>query len=66
MDARAAAIAQGEAPECVWLLEHPAIYTAGTSADPQELLDAVALSGVRRPAAAGASPIMVPASAWPM
>jgi lipoyl(octanoyl) transferase len=40
MTARAAAIARGEAPELVWLLEHPALYTAGTSAQPQELLDA--------------------------
>jgi lipoyl(octanoyl) transferase len=38
MDARAAAIARGEAEDCVWLLEHPSIYTAGTSADPAELL----------------------------
>ena len=40
MEARAAAIAAGEAPERVWLLEHPPLYTAGTSADPAELLDA--------------------------
>ncbi len=39
MEARAAAIAAGESAECVWLLEHPPIYTAGTSADPSELLD---------------------------
>jgi len=39
MEARAAAIAAGEASECVWLLEHPPIYTAGTSADPAELID---------------------------
>jgi lipoyl(octanoyl) transferase len=32
MDARATAIATGQADECVWLLEHPALYTAGTSA----------------------------------
>ena len=38
MDRRVAAIARGEAPNCVWLLEHPSIYTAGTSADPAELL----------------------------
>jgi lipoyl(octanoyl) transferase len=38
MDARVAAIARREAPECVWLLEHPAIYTRGTSAAPHELL----------------------------
>jgi lipoyl(octanoyl) transferase len=40
MEARAAAIAAGEAREKIWLLEHPPLYTAGTSADPAELLDA--------------------------
>jgi lipoyl(octanoyl) transferase len=40
MTARTAAIARGEAPELVWLLEHPALYTAGTSAQPHELIDA--------------------------
>jgi lipoyl(octanoyl) transferase len=40
MTERAAAIAHGEAPELVWLLEHPALYTAGTSSRPQELIDA--------------------------
>jgi lipoyl(octanoyl) transferase len=39
MTARNAAIAQGTAQELIWLLEHPPVYTAGTSADPQELLD---------------------------
>jgi lipoyl(octanoyl) transferase len=39
MAARAAAIATGEADELVWLIEHPALYTAGTSAQPGELLD---------------------------
>jgi lipoyl(octanoyl) transferase len=38
MDGRATAIARGDALDCVWLLEHPSIYTAGTSADPAELL----------------------------
>ena len=38
MEARVAAIAQGTEPECVWLLEHPALYTAGTSANAQDLL----------------------------
>ena len=38
MRARAAAIAAGEAPEAVWLLEHPPLYTAGTSAVPADLL----------------------------
>ena len=39
MEARAAAIRAGTAPEMVWLLEHPPLYTAGTSAKPEELLD---------------------------
>jgi lipoyl(octanoyl) transferase len=37
MEARAVAIREGVAPECVWLLEHPPLFTAGTSADPAEL-----------------------------
>jgi lipoyl(octanoyl) transferase len=40
MERRAAEIAEGRAAECVWLLEHPPIYTAGTSAHPSDLLDA--------------------------
>jgi lipoyl(octanoyl) transferase len=40
MNARAAAIATGQAGEMVWLLEHPPLYTAGTSTKPQDLLDA--------------------------
>lgn len=39
METRAAAIAAGEAPECIWLLEHPPLYTAGTSAKPRDLTD---------------------------
>lgn len=38
-EARNAAIALGEAPELVWLLEHPSVYTAGTSADVADLVD---------------------------
>jgi lipoyl(octanoyl) transferase len=38
MEARAAAIAAGEARELVWLLEHPPLYTAGVSAKPSDLL----------------------------
>ncbi|MDQ0394072.1 lipoyl(octanoyl) transferase [Labrys monachus] len=38
MEARAAAIADGKAPECVWLLEHPPLYTAGTSAQKTDLV----------------------------
>ena len=40
MEARAAAIAGGAAGEAVWLLEHPSLYTSGTSARPEDLLDA--------------------------
>ena len=39
MEERAAAIRSGTAPECVWLLEHPSLFTAGTSADPAELMN---------------------------
>jgi lipoyl(octanoyl) transferase len=39
MEARAAAIASGEAGELVWLLEHPPLYTSGTSGKPGDLLD---------------------------
>lgn len=38
MEARAAAIADGRAGELVWLLEHPPLYSAGTSAKEQDLL----------------------------
>jgi lipoyl(octanoyl) transferase len=37
MEERAAAIRAGTASECIWLLEHPPLFTAGTSADPAEL-----------------------------
>ncbi|HVV28205.1 MAG TPA: lipoyl(octanoyl) transferase LipB [Rhizomicrobium sp.] len=40
MESRAAAIADGTAGETVWLLEHPAVYTAGTSARDSDLIDA--------------------------
>ncbi len=39
MEARAAAIARGEAGEAIWLLEHPPLYTAGTSAKRDDLTD---------------------------
>ena len=38
MEARAAAVRDADAGELVWLLEHPPLYTAGTSADPVELV----------------------------
>src|SRR6516164_2231800 len=40
MQARASAIAAGRASELVWLLEHPPLYTAGTSAKPSAVIDA--------------------------
>jgi lipoyl(octanoyl) transferase len=39
MEARAAAVTTGEARELLWLLEHPPVYTAGTSAVAEELID---------------------------
>ena len=39
MEARVAEIAKGNAPEAIWLLEHPPLYTAGTSAVPSDLTD---------------------------
>ena len=39
MEQRAEAIAQGAAEELIWLVEHPPLYTAGTSAKEQDLLD---------------------------
>jgi lipoyl(octanoyl) transferase len=43
MEGRAAAIREGRARELVWLLEHPPLYTAGTSADPAELFNPLEL-----------------------
>ncbi len=43
MDARAAAIRAGTARELIWLVEHPPLYTAGTSAKADELLDPASL-----------------------
>ncbi len=40
MEARVTSITAGASPELVWLLEHPPLYTAGTSALPKDLLDA--------------------------
>ncbi len=39
MEARAEAIADGRADECLWFVEHPPLYTAGTSARPEDLTD---------------------------
>ena len=43
MEARAAAIRAGSARELVWLLEHPPLFTAGTSADPAEIVNPMGL-----------------------
>ncbi len=43
MEDRVAAIRAGTADELVWLVEHPPLYTAGTSAQPDDLLDAARL-----------------------
>ena len=40
METRVEAITRGEAPELIWLLEHSPLYTAGTSAEPRQLLQA--------------------------
>jgi lipoyl(octanoyl) transferase len=40
MESRAEAIAEGRAAERVWLIEHPPLYTSGTSAKPADLIDA--------------------------
>ena len=39
MEARAQAIREGQAEECIWLVEHPPLYTAGTSAKIEDLTD---------------------------
>lgn len=39
MEARVAGIRAGTADEAIWLVEHPALYTAGTSAKPEDLTD---------------------------
>ncbi len=65
MEREVAAIAKGEAPELVWLLEHPALYTAGTSAKDSDLISPRAFRCIIR-VAAGNTPIMDPAKGWPM
>lgn len=47
MESRVAAIAAGQEPDLIWLLEHPPIYTAGTSAKPDDLLVTPAQAGVQ-------------------
>ena len=47
MEARVAAIAAGTEAEAVWLVEHPPLYTAGTSADASDLLAPTAFRSIR-------------------
>ena len=63
MEERVGAIRDRGAPELVWLLEHPPLYTAGTSAAPEELIDPGRASRSTPPAAAAATPITGRASA---
>ena len=64
MEARVEAILAGEAAELVWLLEHPPLYTAGTSARPADLLWPDRFP-VFPAGAAASSPTTARASAWP-
>ena len=63
MEARVADIRAGRERELVWLLEHPPLYTAGTSAKPRTCCSPCAFPSMSR-AAAGNTPITGPASAW--
>ena len=65
MDAEVAKIIKGEAAERVWLLEHPPIYTAGTSARGRRFGRSKPGSPYTRPAAAVSTPIMARDSGLP-
>jgi len=58
-----AQIRDGKAPEQVWLLEHPALYTAGLSAKPHDLLDQHRFP-VHETDRGGNIPIMVRVKEW--
>ncbi len=47
MEERVAAIREGRSEELIWLLEHPPLYTAGTSANPDDLIDSKGLNVYR-------------------
>ena len=65
MEERVAAILARQAPEQVWLLEHPPLYTAGTSAIADDLLDPLGLP-VYRSGRGGQYTYHAPVSGWPM
>ena len=64
MEERVAAILARQAPEQVWLLEHPPLYTAGTSARADDLLDPWASRSIAR-AEEASTPTTAPVSGWP-
>jgi lipoyl(octanoyl) transferase len=72
MEERVSRIRAGKAPELVWLLEHPPLYTAGTSARDEDLLQPERFPvyrtgrGATAPAAAANTPITGRASGSPM
>ena len=66
MEARADAIRHAGAPEMVWLVEHPPLYTAGTSAQAAKTSSSPTAFRSSRPGAAANTPITGPASGWPM
>ena len=61
MEQRAAAVRAGTRSELVWLLEHPPLFTAGTSAADEELLNPMHFP-CTKPVAAAATPITALAS----
>lgn len=65
MEARADAIAAGRAAEMIWLLEHPSVYTAGTSAKAADLIDPERFP-VFKTGRGGSTPITVRGSGLPM
>lgn len=64
MERRAEEIAAGHAAEEIWLIEHPPLYTAGTSSNSRDLVSKISLSMKR--GAAGNILITGPGSVWPM
>ena len=66
MEARADAIRRDNAAEMVWLVEHPPLYTAGTSAQDRRSDRSGSLSRSLKPAEAANTPTTAPASGSPM
>ena len=64
MEDRASRIRAGDAHEAIWLLEHPPLYTAGTSANETDLKDPARFRFIKAGAVAS-TPIMGPVKGWP-